>query len=780
MYIVNTDSFSPTKNNVYFGIDLGTTYTLVAVVDINDFEPNSIKQVPVKFIRYEQKSPLEYGGVSIDEKIASIIAIKDGRGYCGNKLYELKGHPDFKKNRNIFYHWKLDLGVQRYPLYPDAADKALDTPAKVASKVLNFCRMGYVQNKEARLYNTVITVPASFQANQRQDVIKAAELANIEISNQVLIDEPNAAFVGYFNDLSENNKKEFFDEEKAKNILVIDFGGGTCDLSILAVQYSNQKGIMIGNKAISRYNDLGGQDIDQLIVDEIIYPAWLKKFTLKDDLPLKDLDHIILPQLATVAEIYKKIVFETIFARFPKYDWNDDDLDKLNVKITNQKLNYNDTTYELEGIEINAKILNQLYNKIHFGRGHKLKYQDKFIKSVLSTITEVLEKANLSKMDIDFILTVGGSVNNPFLIRQIQEDFKTSRLWFPSEPDKLVAKGAAIYSFFHHGFKRSIVQPICSETIGIETKNRTFYPLIEKGEELPMKASFPNFKLQSNLTNSIIVPICINSVDYIIQELSINLTDYVDIDSNIRIDVELDTNKVFKLSVFLDDKPLHNFTLENPFFIGSLSKDQVEFVRLSKKLENAKQLNNPNLEKTTIIELLQQFYEIKNYHEMAMLAEYYLDKFDNNNATVLNYHYIGNKNIGRIEAAKKSLEKAIIIEPEEPAYRYNYSLLIEETDGVKRALDYLEEQNSSIKSNIDVKCRIILLKNRLGVDIENDARTIASDYEANPQKFNKYTRKNLLGSIFRHLNLPYNFDKDSNDKERDGKVLIPSNKPVKY
>lgn len=106
--------------------------------------------------------------------------------------------------------------------------QGIDTPAKIAGKVLNFLQNWLTKSKESSLHNAVITVPASFQMNQRKDVIEAAALANIELSNQMLIDEPNAAFIGYFNSIPQEEKESFLMKgNKAKKVLVFDIGGGT-------------------------------------------------------------------------------------------------------------------------------------------------------------------------------------------------------------------------------------------------------------------------------------------------------------------------------------------------------------------------------------------------------------------------------------------------------------------------------------------------------------------------------------------------------------------------
>ena len=779
MYLPENFSYKPKHNDVFFGIDLGTTYTLVAVVNSDDLKIDESFEIPVKFISFKQKSPIKHGGEIIDEKVASIIAIHEGKPYCGSKLYELKGNENFIKNVNIFYHWKLDLGIDRHPLYPDAISDDLNTPAKVASKVLNFCRNEYTKNKDARLFNTVITVPASFQMNQRNDVLKAAELANIEVTSKMLIDEPNAAFIGHFNSLQKNEKQRIFATTKPQNVLIFDFGGGTCDLSILAVSYSPQKGLMVGNKAISRYNDLGGQDIDCIIAEEILYPKWLKLANFKDDLPLKDLSEIILPQLSTIGELYKKAICERILAKFPDLNWKENDLKDTFEVINGRILNYKGQVYNLDNIKITGYEISEIINKLYFGKGYRLKYQDKLIKAISSTITEIIEKANITKYDIDFVLTVGGSSKNPFIVKLLKEDFVNSIIWQPSKPDKLVAQGAAIYSFFYFGFNKSIINPICSDTIGIETKNNNFYTLIEKGTELPFKATLPNFKLQNNFAESIIIPICINTTDYIIQELVIPLTKEYDNESIVQIDATLDNNKVLSLEIKINNEKILEYSLENPFFIGSLSKEQIKFVKITKDLDNAKRANNANLERRLILELLSQYFEIKNYHEISILSEQYLNKFDSNNTTVLNYNYIGNKGIGRIEAAQKSLNKAINIEPNEPAFRYNYSILVQELEGIQKALDYLENLSVSLKNDSSIKCRIVVLKHQLGIDIKSDASKIANEYQNNPNNFSSHDQKHLLRSIFNFVDIPYKFTDSKDDKERDSKMLTLTNNLIK-
>jgi molecular chaperone DnaK (HSP70) len=778
MFLPENFSYKPTKDSIYFGIDLGTTYTLIATVDSSDVNIENLTQIPVKFISYKQVSPIKHGGEIVDEKVASIIAISDGKPFCGSKLYELKGHEDFVRNQNIFYHWKLDLGIDRHPLYPDAVSKELDTPAKLAGKVLNFCRMGFTKNKETRLYNTVITAPASFQMNQRKDIIEAAKIAKIELSNQMLIDEPNAAFIGYFNSISQAEKEIFLLKgNRAKRVLVFDIGGGTCDLSILEISYSPSKGLLIGNKAISRYNDLGGQDIDMIIAEDLLYPLFLRQFNLKDDMPFNELSEIILPQLATIGELLKIGICNLLGAKYSSTNLSTTNLENTVYTLENRSLSYKGKEYNFPPLNLLASDFEAVILKLFQKKGYALKFQDKFIRSVNVTINEILDKANLNRLEIDIILPVGGSSSNPLLINKLSEVFSNSKFWIPYSPDKLVAEGAAIYSFFYNRFGKSLINPISSETIGIETKGKQFYPLIERGEELPVKISIPNFKMQALLQREIIVPICLNDINHIVQEIKIPLKTIYNGNEKVTINAELDANKVMEVEIFIEDEQIMNYKLENPFFFGSLSKDQVKFVTISEKLDNARRLKDNTAQKHLMVSLLEQYYDINNYHEMSRLAEEYLKKFDSDDDTVLNYSYIGNSNIGRKEAAQKALEKAILLNPEEPAYIYNNSILIEEIENADAALHYLLTLSDSLKKDSSIRCRIVILKNSLGTNSEIEATEITLAYEKAPSSFLKFDVDNLLQEIHYIAKMTFTRKQTAAEKDREKKVLIAAQLP---
>jgi molecular chaperone DnaK (HSP70) len=100
----------------------------------------------------------------------------------------------------------------------------------------------------------IITVPASFNTDQRSDTLRAAKLAGFHAVR--LLDEPTAAFYYFF-----EQNRESFRSAAEQTILVFDFGGGTLDVSIIRVRSADGT-LQVDAIGRSRYNNLGGDDVD--------------------------------------------------------------------------------------------------------------------------------------------------------------------------------------------------------------------------------------------------------------------------------------------------------------------------------------------------------------------------------------------------------------------------------------------------------------------------------------------------------------------------------------
>lgn len=102
-----------------------------------------------------------------------------------------------------------------------------------------------------KVKDAVVTVPAYFNDSQRQATKDAGSIAGLNVMR--IINEPTAAAIAY--GLDKKGKGE-------KNVLIFDLGGGTFDVSLLAID----EGIF-EVKSTAGNTHLGGEDFDQKLVE---------------------------------------------------------------------------------------------------------------------------------------------------------------------------------------------------------------------------------------------------------------------------------------------------------------------------------------------------------------------------------------------------------------------------------------------------------------------------------------------------------------------------------
>lgn len=200
-----------------------------------------------------------------------------------------KGAADLKyqlkKGVNVWCSFKMELGEDLGSKYfSSELDRNSDTPilnpkdaAKVFFQYLKAQIDRYVRTKAIPTnLQFAVSIPASFEANQRKELIYALEQNGISINKQSLIDEPNAAFLSYVQVSSQENNPLRIPEGDNPKVLVFDFGAGTCDVSILELG-KDLNGIYSKNLSISKFEKLGGDDIDKYIAIEYLFPELLKE-----------------------------------------------------------------------------------------------------------------------------------------------------------------------------------------------------------------------------------------------------------------------------------------------------------------------------------------------------------------------------------------------------------------------------------------------------------------------------------------------------------------------
>ena len=225
------------------GVDLGTTKSCVALAAYDaDAHETDCECVPFP----------EPGIPGAPIAVPSVVAVKNGEVAIGHAARRLIGRKGYTPTRNVFRESKNDIGLRyRYWKAPEGFQSATE----IASKLLNHL-LRPVSDELANI-NTplVITVPASFHGAQRNATLEAAHTL-VDDAQVSLLDEPYAAFL----DLLFQQPEVLNQLPDSANILVFDFGGGTCDVAMFSLD-TGKHGLEPHLRATSRYHRIGGGDI---------------------------------------------------------------------------------------------------------------------------------------------------------------------------------------------------------------------------------------------------------------------------------------------------------------------------------------------------------------------------------------------------------------------------------------------------------------------------------------------------------------------------------------
>jgi molecular chaperone DnaK len=231
------------SNTINFGIDLGTSNSLLAKFDKGHVEV--------------LKNPSGF-----KESLPSVVGFRNDRVLIGDSARSYL----VRDAKSVVSRFKRKMGTAE-SFQIKSLDNASKTPVELSAYVLKELKT-FVQSGE-ELDSAVITIPASFDTLQSNATKEAGKLAGFK--NVVLLQEPIAASLAYAN-------KERNIDLKNSQWLVYDLGGGTFDAALVR--------IVEGELTVVDHegdNYLGGTDFDAAIVESLVVPA-LQKLGKFDDL----------------------------------------------------------------------------------------------------------------------------------------------------------------------------------------------------------------------------------------------------------------------------------------------------------------------------------------------------------------------------------------------------------------------------------------------------------------------------------------------------------------
>ena len=463
------------------GIDLGTTNSAIAEILM---KPGGTDLPEVRCLEIEQDTER---GRYTHALVPSVVALQGEKLLVGEGAKMLRTRlRDFglEQNRNIFWECKNDIGVRRtYHKAPDGFQSA----KAIGGHLLKFLMDAALTENPTPVTTAVVTTPASFQAAQRQDTGEAAALADIEMLEGGLLDEPIAAFIAY---LVAHGKQVFAEVSTPRHLMVFDFGGGTCDVAQFQLLPAKPgQPVRIAPLAVSRYHRLGGGDIDRAIVVKVLLPQLIKQ----NGLDSRELDYVeksdcVIPALLGAAESLKIGLCHEI-ARLKKLDLYDEQRATLVQKTPNfYPCSLRDRELRLQSPTLSATQLEKVLEPF-FDKDLLYPRETDYFRtcSIFAPLRDALDRAGLKAQDVDFCLMVGGSSFIPQVRETVEVFFSEARFlrfYDLEQTQTAVAQGAAWQALSLALYGQGIVHPVTSDSISIQTTGGAV-ELIATGSPLP-------------------------------------------------------------------------------------------------------------------------------------------------------------------------------------------------------------------------------------------------------------------------------------------------------
>ena len=450
-----------TERGLFLGIDFGTTNSVVSIFNFQEGEAQTI--------------PID--GSNIFPTAIQFESDPEDEG----KLSRIFGVQ--AKEAAIIYPMSTVLSIKRYLGNEQKLSVTVDekeynfTPEQIAGEILGHLKQKadeYAQDElgiTGEFSGCVITVPANSTDKQKKMTKDAAILAGFDPESIYLRLEPAAAAISYA-----------VTEDSNKKVLVYDFGGGTFDACVLEIKTEEAGEPTI--RIVSTYgdNNLGGNDIDKIIMD-IVYEEF-KKIT-NDEIDLfdenaddgvskrqKKVALVRLQQAATQAKERLSQTKSTKVTLAPLIQ--EPRIVNINMEITRDQF-------------LNHKRVNNLGDKQEIYEKFRGKCVSELIDETLSCVSHCLEAGSLKESDIDEVFLVGGSSAIIYVDERIRERFKKEPFKSRISPALSISQGAAHYCnmIMMPTVSGPVVQERTIHPLGLEIAGRRFMEIVPSGQDIP-------------------------------------------------------------------------------------------------------------------------------------------------------------------------------------------------------------------------------------------------------------------------------------------------------